>query len=306
MSDPNPTGPTTEEILREMAAKLAKLEAENAAMKTIAGNSDALAQHLRNESAYKRDAWKEDFDEAQTFYAEVNARLGEAKAKGEDPWAPVKKEFADQAKAKQLGPLDVLILTYLIFGKEESHFKLAHAWLEATGAHEKVAAHNWLVLGDLGDHRRRQLGPHIGKLAYPLFPENVGKEFSCLNQAFLREAGALGTQRLFGKGPGQEEEKRKRPNTFLEDDGFGHLFRDTPAHEERVISGAGYKVRVGSDGFVDLSGADAAMTDAQNRISALELALQNAGVEVPPLASGWRGGRGGRGRGGRGRGSPNL
>ena len=66
------SSPTTEQILHEMAAKL---EAENAAMKTIAGNSDALAQHLRNEAAYRRDAWKEEFDEATEFYKEANSRL---------------------------------------------------------------------------------------------------------------------------------------------------------------------------------------------------------------------------------------
>jgi len=301
-----------EQILQEMAAKLAKLEAENAAMKTIAGNSDVLAQHLRNEAAYRRDAWKEEFDEATEFYKEVNSRMAAATSK-EEAWEPAKKEFANLARAKQLGPLDVLILTYLIFGSEESHFKLAHAWLEATSAKQKVAAHNWLVMGDLGEHRRRQLGPHISNLTWPLFPENLGSDFSSLNQAFLREAGAIPQQRLFGKGarddpnPTTNPAPNKRPTTFLEKDGFDELFGSAAgAREERTISGAGYKVRVGPDGFVDLSGADAAMTEAQGRISALEAALRNAGVDIPEPTGGWRGGRGGRGRGGRGRGPPNY
>ena len=39
-------------------------------------------------------------------------------------------------------------------------------------------------------------------------------------------------------------------------------------------------VKVSPDGFVDLSDADAAMVDYQNRTIALELACRNAGIDL--------------------------
>ena len=278
-----------------MAEQLSRLEAENASMRAHIGSNDVMAQQLRNEALYKRDSWKEQYDNHQAFHTEVNASMTSANARGEDPWKDIKKEFADQARQKQLGPLDVLILTYLIFGTAESQFKLASAWLEATSAQQKVSAHNWLVLGGLGEHRKRQLGPHISKMTWPLF--------SSLNHGFLRDAGA--TQRLFGRGNGEEEVRRPE---VLADDGFGQLFNTTPAHTERIVYGSGgYMVKVSADGYVDLSDADAAMVEHQNRTTALEIACRNAGIEIPAFHStrqsqqnrprGGRGGRGGRGRG---------
>ena len=293
-----------EEMVFKMAEQVSRLEAENSAMRAQIGSNDVMAQQLRNEAAYKRESWRSEFDNHQTFYAEVKANMEEAAARGEDPWGAIKKEFADQARQKLLGPLDVLILTYLIFGTPESQFKLACAWLEATSPQQKVSAHNWLVLAGLGEHRKRQLGPHISKMTWPLFPEEMGQEFSSLNHGFLRDAGA--TQRLFGRGAGDEEPQRRPP--ALADDGFGQLFGTAPSHADRVVYGAGgYMVKVSADGFVDLSDADAAMVEHQNRTTALEIACRNAGIEIPVFHStrqnrgrGGRGGGRGSTRGGRG------
>ena len=309
MSDTNGSTTRLEQMMLKMAETVSRLEAENAAMRAQIGSNDVMAQQLRNEAAYKREAWRSEFDNHQTFYAEVKANMEEATARGEDPWGAIKKEFADQARQKLLGPLDVLILTYLIFGTPESQYKLSCAWLEATSPQQKVSAHNWLVLAGLGEHRKRQLGPHISKMTWPLFPEEMGPEFSSLNHGFLRDAGA--TQRLFGRGAVEEE--LRRPEA-LADDGFGKLFgTTTPSHTDRVVYGAGgYMVKVSADGFVDLSDADAAMVEHQNRTTALEMALRNAGIEIPVFHStrqsqtnrnrGGRGAAGSRGgsRGGRG------
>jgi hypothetical protein len=113
--------------------------------------------------------------------------------------------------------------------------------------------------------------------------------------------GANPGGRLFGRGD------LSRPSVYGkrgEEDAHNAAI---PA-EGRVVYGAGgYSVRVNPDGFVDLSAADAAMRDAQNRIGALEAALAQAGLEIPAAPQGR--GRGGRGNGGYrgrgGRGAPN-
>ena len=90
-----------------------------------------------------------------------------------------------------------------------------------------------------------------------------------------------------------------RPTIFGETGVEEHLGGGKPQKERVVYGAGGYAVKVSADGFVDLSAADAAMREAQNRISALEAALRGAGVEIPFSPRGGRGG-GYRGRGGRG------
>ena len=278
--------------MQALMERVAALQAENAAFRASASQGDAFIQHLRTQTAYQRDAWKAELDASKEYFGEVNTKYNENEQKA---WDDLKANFLEQARSKILGPLDVLLLTYLIFGNPNSHFKLASAWLDAPTPADKVKAHNWLLAGDLPESRLRLVGPAISSLRWPLFPENVGHEFALLNREMLREVGATTAQQMFGRGAVVED---ARPAVYGEAGVEEHLGGGRPQKERVVYGAGGYSVKVSADGFVDLSAADAAMREAQNRISALEAALRSAGLEIP-FSSRGRGG-GYRGRGARG------
>ena len=290
--------------MQALMERVAALQAENAAFRASASQGDAFIQHLRTQTAYQRDAWKAELDASKEYFGEVHAKFAENE---EEAWNEVKASFVEQARSKLLGPLDVLLLTYLIFGSRNSHFKLASAWLDAPTPADKVKAHNWLLAGSLPESRLRLIGPAISNLRWPLFPENVGNEFALLNREVLREAGATAAQQMFGRGVVEET----RPTIFGETGVEEHLGGGKPQRERVVYGAGGYSVKVSADGFVDLSAADAAMREAQNRISALEAALRSAGLEIPSSSRGrgggyrGRGARGGYQRGGEGDRHPN-
>ena len=85
------SGSTTrlEQMMLKMAETVSRLETENAAMRAQIGSNDVMAQQLRNEAAYEREAWRSEFDNHQTFYAEVKANMEEATAR--DHGAPSKR-----------------------------------------------------------------------------------------------------------------------------------------------------------------------------------------------------------------------
>ena len=142
--------------------------------------------------------------------------------------------------------------------------------------------------------RLRFVGPAIKDLRYPLFPEtSTAQEFAVL----LAEVGANPAGQLFGRGPGTSTKQSvyaKQGSTDPEPQVNG-----IPPEGRTVFGAGGYSVRVDAEGYVDLSAADAAMREAQNRITALEKALIAAGIELPLAPQGRGRGRGG-GRGGRG------
>jgi len=145
--------------------------------------------------------------------------------------------------------------------------------------------------------RLRFVGPAIKDLRYPLFPEtSTAQEFAVLNRRLLAEVGASPAGQLFGRGPGASSKQSVYAKQEYTDAPPQHVNSIPP--EGRTIFGAGgYSVRVDADGFVDLSAADAAMREAQARITALEKALVAAGIDLPvvPPSRGRGRGRGGRG-----------
>ena len=265
---------TTEELLAECMARLQAQEVEINNLKSAKGTSsaDAFAEHLREEGAYKRDAWKADLDNARAYFDEAAA---DYKANPDAANARLQKAFHEQCTAGMLGPMDVMVLTYLFWASDEGRYNLAAAFLDADTPIKRVQYHNWYLAKEMPAQRLRFVGPAIKDLRYPLFPEtSTAQEFAVLNRRLLAEVGANPAGQLFGRGPGTSTKQSVYAKQGSTDPGI-------PPEGRTVFGAGGYSVRVDAEGYVDLSAADAAMREAQNRITALEKALIAAGIELP-------------------------
>ena len=100
---------TTEEMLAECLSRLQAQEVEINNLKSAKGTSsaDAFAEHLREEGAYKRDAWKADLDNARAYFDEAAA---DYKANPDAANARLQKAFHEQCTAG-MGPMDVMVLS---------------------------------------------------------------------------------------------------------------------------------------------------------------------------------------------------
>ncbi len=86
---------TTEELLAECVSRIQAQELEIANLKAAKSSSpaDAFANHLREEGAYKRDAWKADLDNARAYFDEASADF---KANPDAALARLQKAFDEQ------------------------------------------------------------------------------------------------------------------------------------------------------------------------------------------------------------------
>ena len=89
----------TAEQVAELLSRLQRQEDEIKALKSNSA-ADVFAEHLREEGAYKRDAWKADLDNAKAYFDEASADFRASSSKAT---ARLQKTFLEQCTGN-VGP----------------------------------------------------------------------------------------------------------------------------------------------------------------------------------------------------------
>jgi hypothetical protein len=249
---------------------------------TSKDETEPLADYLAGENKKRHQKWRVPFEEFSLF----------EKGWMEESLERKQETFRSLAREGMTSPIEVMIATYVLFGKPEDLRFLQSLLVNASDS-KRIEYHNWYVARRWGDAFLQQHGSSITSLNQPLFP--FDEAFGPQNVRIFRQQ-----ENLEGGNPERAPEKCSifNPGTT------------NRTHKEestnKTIFASGYPVQV-IDGFVDLGIVEDAIGWLQGRISDLENAMRTAKVEPPqpstpqPARSTQRGNnhypRGGRGTG---------
>ena len=140
------------------------------------GSTKLLADQFSRTDLRNREPWRLGVENAQA----------ERDAMAKSTQLGQQKLFLELVKAKQVGAQDVMVATYLLYGKPEAQRFYAGVILAKPEA-ERVRAHNYFVAANVEDPESfiAQNGSILANLPVPLFPPVA--ECSAYNTALCRE-----------------------------------------------------------------------------------------------------------------------
>lgn len=249
-------------LLSEAEHKKLKDDILNVTARIPEEKDEALADYLSGESKKRHQKWRVPYEEFTLF---EKGWMAEARAKKQET-------FRNLAREGLISPMEVMIGTYVLFGKDKDITFLQSLLVNVSDS-KRIQYHNWYVAREWGEAFLQQHGLAITELTTPLFPNDDA--FGPQNVRIFRQHESV-------EGGGEKSTERVVA--------FGTTISPTaqptatPQSTTKTIFAGGYPIQV-VDGYVDVGVVEDAISWLQTRVTDLETAMRSAKVDPPQAAT---------------------